>query len=200
MKLMLNALVPAAVLAVAGCSSVSSNYTGAITRPDRAQMIVCHGFNCYMKTTLHLSQSDDEQFARLMAPGQASAAAERQAIANAIAYFETRATKAIGVADGAKSSGLESGKRGQMDCIDESTNSRTLLLYLQKRGLLNHHKVLGNVSRGFFADGRYPHSTALVADTSGRKWAVDSWFEPAGGKPDIMPLDEWLRRGVMGVR
>ena len=49
--------------------------------------------------------------------------------------------------------------------------------------------------RGFFLDGRYPHATAVIGDASGVKWAVDSWYEPAGGAPDIMPLREWRSRG-----
>lgn len=118
----------------------------------------------------------------------------------AIAYFEQRSTQKIGIKDEPKSDITQSGRMGQMDCIDESTNSRTVLLYLQSRGLLKHHSVLGNVSRGFFADGRYPHSTAVVQEKGGQKWAVDSWYEPAGGEPDIMPLSEWQRRGVMGER
>ena len=34
----------------------------------------------------------------------------------------------------------------------------------------------------------------------GTRWAVDSWYEPMGGKPDVMPLDQWKSRGVMGER
>jgi hypothetical protein len=117
-----------------------------------------------------------------------------------VAYFETRAGQAIGVRDTAKSTLAQSGRMGQMDCIDESTNTRTLLLYLQGRGFLRHHNVESNVSRGFFADGRYPHSTAVVSEKGGPRWAIDSWYEPMGGKPDIMPLDQWKTRGVMGER
>lgn len=87
-----------------------------------------------------------------------------------------------------------------MDCVDESTNTRALLLYLERRKLLRHHTVERNVTRGFLIDGRYPHATAVLQDRSGKKWAIDSWYEPTGGAPDIRPLSEWLKRGVMGVR
>ncbi len=162
-------------------------------------MVVCHGFDCRRRTNLVLSGADAKKFASIMA-GSKSAGAERAAIGRAIAYFEQRSIQAIGVKDEPKSDLTQSGLMGQMDCIDESTNSRSLLRYLESRGLLKFHSVLGNVSRGFFADGRYPHSTAVVQEKSGQKWAVDSWYEPAGGKPDIMPLTEWQRRGVMGER
>ena len=66
--------------------------------------------------------------------------------------------------------------KGQMDCIDESTNTRGFLLYLAERGLLKFHKVGRNVSRGFFVDGRYPHLTAIIIDPGrhemGRRFLV----------------------------
>ena len=61
--------------------------------------------------------------------------------------------------------------------------------------------VLANSSRGLFVDGRYPHATAVIKDKeTGEIFAVDSWFEPGGGPPDIMLLSEWKKRGVMGER
>ena len=84
-----------------------------------------------------------------------------------------------------------------MDCIDESTNTRTLLVYLADRKLLRHHTVGMNASRGFLVDGRYPHSTAVIRDASGVRWAVDSWYAPMGGSPDILPLGQWMPRGFL---
>lgn len=185
---------------LAGCTSFSSNYSAEMKKVDSARLIVCHGFDCRNKTTLALSSADSARFAAIMARGRASPVAERAAISSAVRYFETRAGHTIGIRDTAKSTIAQSGRRGQMDCIDESTNTKSLLLYLANRGLLKHHKVLSNVTRGFFADGRYPHSTAVVQERSGAKWAVDSWYEPMGGAPDIMPLAEWQSRGVMGER
>jgi len=198
------ALIPSlAALSLAlltGCTSVSSNYSGEIKKVNSARLIVCHGFDCRNKTKLGLTSADSGRFSAIMARGRGSAKAERAAISAAVRYFEDRSGQAIGVRDTAKSTIAQSGRMGQMDCIDESTNTRSLLLYLENRGLLKHHKVLSNVSRGFFADGRYPHSTAVVREKSGTKWAVDSWYEPMGGAPDIMPLAEWQSRGVMGER
>jgi hypothetical protein len=191
--------VPALALA-GGCTSISSNYTGEITRTDAARIFVCHGYDCTYKTRLDLGASDASRFAAIMASGAASAQSERQAVSNAVQYFEERAAHVIGVRDAAKSTLGASREKGQMDCIDESTNTRSLMLYLAEHGLLKHHKVEANVSRGFFIDGRYPHSTAVLRDAAGVKWAVDSWYEPMGGPPDILPLKNWLSRGVGGVR
>lgn len=190
------------LLAVAaGCTSVSSNYSGEITRKRTDRIYVCHGFDCYYKTRYDVSGADHARYKTIMEQGRGSPAAERQAISQAIMFFEDRASDAIGIRDKAKSDFGKSGEKGQMDCIDESTNSRSLLLFLQENGWLTHHRVLMNVSRGLFLDGRYPHSTAVIQEKeTGQRWAVDSWYEDAGGSPDIMKLEEWLKRGVMGER
>ncbi len=172
----------------------------AESRPVQAMFTVCHGYGCEFRTQIPIGQKVSDRFSAIMAAGAASPEAERAAISKAVQYFEDLAVQRHGVRDVPKSQAQSAGKKGQMDCIDESSNTRHLLLYLQSRGLLKHHKVQSNVSRGFLLDGRYPHWTAVVSDPSGKKWVVDSWFEPGGGAPDIVPLDYWRTRGVMGER
>lgn len=184
----------------AGCTSVSSNYTGEITRASTERIYVCSGYDCSYKTRLDLGATDARRFAAIMRSGRRSPQAERAAVAKAVQYFEKRAAQVIGVEDRAKSVFGESRHLGQMDCIDESTNTRSLLLYLERRELLRHHEVERNVSRGAFVDGRYPHSTAVIRAPDNARWAVDSWYEPAGGPPDIMLLEKWKTRGVLGER
>lgn len=192
---------PAALLVLiglaAGCTSVSSRYDGEIKKVDTARIYACHGFDCYFKTRVDLGAADAGRFSEIMAAGAASPEAERAAISRADQYFEDRVGQAIGARDQPKSSFGKSGQEGQMDCIDESTNTRSLLLYLAKRDLLKYHTVEKNVSRGLFFDGRYPHSTAVITEKGGVKWAVDSWYAPMGGAPDIIPLSQWLPRGVL---
>jgi hypothetical protein len=158
---------------------------------------ICHGYGCTFRSKLELTASDDGRFASIMAAGRTSPSAERAAISSAVRYFENRARQTTGVVDQRKSEFGAARVRGQMDCIDESTNTRTLLKHLEKRGLLKHHDVAMNASRGFLVDGRYPHSTAVIRDASGVKWAVDSWYAPMGGAPDILPLGDWLPRGFL---
>lgn len=190
----------AAVAALTGCTSISSNWEGEITKKRTTKIYVCSGFDCSYKTGYTITDADRARFAELLEGGSGSAAEERAALREAVSYFETQYSTAFGLWDTAKSTIGQSRVKGQMDCIDESTNTRSLLLFLEENGLLNHHKVEWNVSRGLFVDGRYPHSTAVVKDRGGKKWAIDSWYEPAGGKPDVMPLGEWMKRGVLGER
>ena len=161
---------------------------------------VCHGFGCRFKSELELGMVNGKRLSRIMTAGAASPIAERAAVSKAVRFYEDRAAQVVGVRDHPKSDASQFGKRGQMVCIDESSNTRSLLVYLERRGLLKHHSVDRNVTRGFLIDRRYPHSTAVLRERSGKKWAVDSWYEPAGGPPDILPLSEWTTRGIMGAR
>ena len=186
----------AALLVV--CTAAAACATSS--EPDAAAAIeVCHGFGCRFTTPLTLDESDARVFASYF-KAVPTPQAEREAISRAVRHFEERASRAIGKRDNPKSNSRENGLFGQMDCIDESTNTRALLLHLENQGLLKHHTVAANVTRGILLDARYFHSTAVVRDTAGGSWVVDSWYEPAGGPPDIMPLEEWRKRGVQGER
>lgn len=185
--------------AAGGCTSVSSNYNDAIADVSGRRLTVCHGFDCRNQTALSFSAEEEKRLRALFA-GVSSAGAERAAIAKAVPIFESATTARLGVADAPKSDLSQTGQTGQMDCIDESTNTRTFLRYLEARGLLEHHDVQTNVTRGVIFDGRYFHATAVIREKGGQRWAVDSWYEPAGEAPDIMRLEEWLQRGSMGRR
>ncbi|PIO45785.1 hypothetical protein B5P45_06905 [Phyllobacterium zundukense] len=161
---------------------------------------ICHGYGCNFQTQVTLTGADRSRIVSIMAGGRKSAEAERAAVRRAVQVFERRSTQVIGVVDRPKMEFGEGRQRGQMDCVDESTNTDHFLRYLQSAGLLHHHKVASRDSRGSFFDGRYPHFTAVLKDGSGTLWAVDSWYEPGGGQPDIMRLAEWKGRGYGGRR
>jgi len=157
-------------------------------------IMICHGYGCGFRTKLMLGAADGERFHAIMRAGSASPKAERAALSKAVRYFDSRANQATGFRDRPKTE-FGNPERGQMDCVDESTNTRALLLYLAERGMLKFHKVSSNVSRGFFLDGRYPHWTAVISDPSGVKWVVDPWYAQVGGAPDIFPYAQWKVRG-----
>ncbi|MBZ9653613.1 hypothetical protein [Phyllobacterium lublinensis] len=161
---------------------------------------ICHGYGCTFKTKVSLTAADQARIASIMAAGRGSAQAERSAVRRAVQVFERRNTQVIGVIDRPKMDFGEGRQKGQMDCVDESTNTDHFLRYLQSAGLLRFHTVDRRDARGMFIDGRYPHFTAVLRDRSGTLWVVDSWFEPGGGLPDVMRLAEWKVRGVGGAR
>ncbi len=197
-KLLATLSLIAAGAFVAGCAPDFKEQKTSAVVPMK--FVACYGYGCRTRVTYRITQEMHDRFAAIMSEGSTSAEAEREAIRNAVAYYETLSTKRIGASDDPKSPIANSGKLGQMDCIDESTNTKHVLIYLQSRGLLGYHSVQPNTSRGLLVDGRYPHWTAVIKDTSGTKWAVDSWYEPAGGKPDVTTLAYWRTRGVWGER
>lgn len=161
---------------------------------------VCHGYACSFQTPVTLSGAERSRIASIMASGRKSADAERAAVRRAVQVFERRNTQVIGVTDRPKMEFGKGREKGQMDCIDESTNTDHFLRYLQEAGLLRFHSVARRDARGSFLDGRYPHFTAVLRDRNGTLWAVDSWYEPGGGPPDVMRLSEWKGRGYGGIR
>jgi len=188
------AAVVAGLLVAFGLASAASQAEAAVAVGTPKVIQVCHGYGCKFRSRLVLTASDGARFRSIMSGAAGSPNAERSALSRAVRYYEERTFAATGFRDRPKTE-LGKPERGQMDCIDESTNTRALLLYLAERGLLKHHKVARNVSRGFFLDKRYPHFTAVISDPSGIHWVVDSWYKPMGGAPDIMPLEKWKLRG-----
>lgn len=187
------------VLALGGCaaqSSISSAFWYDGTRriaPEGGKVFVCHGFGCNYKTPVEFGRRDVAQIRRFFA-GTGSAAAERKAIQRYIAWAERRVAPAAGSADDV--AGLDLGNarvRGQMDCIDEATNTTSYLLVAQDLKVLRFHTVESPVARGYFLDGRYPHATAVIKESdSGATFAVDSWPLKNGVQPLVMPLSEWF--------
>lgn len=161
---------------------------------------VCHGYDCYYRTTVLLSHGDQEKIAQYFVQLGKSPQGEREAIKKAVAVFESRSTQVIGVKDEPKMAFGRAYRKGQMDCVDESTNTDAFLHYLSAQKLLKYHTNWRRDSRGMFIDGRYPHWTAVIVDKHNVKWAVDSWYEAGGGSPDIMPLKQWKKRGKNGER
>ncbi len=152
---------------------------------------VCHGYDCTYRTKVGLSPSDQSRIRSLLQKGARSALHERDALRHAVALFEKRSTAAIGVRDEPRMQFGRARIKGQMDCVDESTNTDQFIRYLAKNGWLRHHTPERRTSRGLFIDGRYPHWTAVIRDDSGKDWAVDSWYGAGGDRPDITPLSQW---------
>lgn len=192
----------AAAGALAGCAAQSqadarvwyAAHDGVEPRADR--IYVCHGFGCTYKTPVSFSGKDLANLKAILRKGAASPEAERKAIAAAVSWQERRAGPIVGSSKDI--GGLDmhnAGVKGQMDCIDESTNTNSLLLLAQRHGYLKHHTVSSPVARGFFLDGRYPHASATVREkASGAVYAVDSWPKDNGVPPVISRLDVWMAR------
>lgn len=164
-----------------------------ITEPAPAHFSVCHNHSCETVQTVSLNPAQWRQVRRLFEPPSADARGERARIARAVAMLETMVGKMTGTSRdrGGTFPGL--GRSGQMDCIDESTNTTVYLTMLRRSALLQWHTVEDRVNRGFFLFG-WPHTSAAIRETkTNRVYVVDSWFEDNGKPPHILPLKTWKR-------
>lgn len=161
--------------------------------PVGTRIVACHGYGCAHRAAVTVDGALIARAGSLLRSGRNSPEAERRAIREIVRVYNAYLTRRIGgAADVPGSPPRMSGVPGQMDCIDETANTTSLLIVLENRGLLAHHQVIRPQSRGFFIDGRYPHTTAVIAEKrTGREWAVDPWKKALGQQPDILPLGQW---------
>jgi hypothetical protein len=91
--------------------------------------------------------------------------------------------------DKARNSGT--GEPGQMDCIDESTNTTSYLKLFEQKGWLKWHRVEERAVRRRFIFRS--HWTAVIKENSSNQlYAIDSWYRDNGQEPVISTLEEWL--------
>lgn len=123
-----------------------------------------------------------------------SAKTERASIRHAVAYMEQIAGQQLPTFNdvgGNYQAGIV--QNGQMDCIDESTNTTTYLTFFQQQGLLRWHTVEKRAFRApYLLDQHW--SAQIRERTTGRHYVVDSWFGDNGEPPLIQPLEDWLRK------
>nr|WP_321457096.1 hypothetical protein [uncultured Cohaesibacter sp.] len=162
--------------------------------PTNTTVYICHAFGCKLKYGFHFTKADLSKLESILKKGKASPKAERKAIGNAVAWFENRVGPLVGSdKDKGGLDMIHSGVPGQMDCIDEASNTTSLLSFAQKHGFLKYHIVQSPEARGFFLDGRYPHATAVVLDKqANEKYAIDSWIYDNGVFPKIKTLKGWM--------
>lgn len=177
-------------LLLAACAAAPSPIAEA-PAPSRDRLPVCWGYGC---ANLDVVALDDAEWRRVRAhfqPAAADAAAERVQIARALGELERIVGPKTGTAHdkGGTFPGLF--ESGQMDCIDESTNTTTYLRLLAGQGLLRRHAVGEDVTRGYFIFG-WPHSAATIREkANGMEHAVDSWFFDNGVDAVVVPLKQW---------
>jgi len=162
-----------------------------ITDPAPERFSVCSGHTCREVKQVALTSAQWLQVRDQFFPPAETAEDERRDIARGIAFMETLVGPLAGTSNDKGRNFQGVGTDGQMDCIDESTNTASYLTMLVQEGLVTRHSVQDRVTRGFFIFG-WPHTTAVIRDNeSGERFAVDSWFLDNGEPPFILPLQVW---------
>lgn len=188
------------VLGVAACTDSTTRNPASyllsydVREPNKNRVVVCHGYECSIKTGVSINDDDLATIRRMMAGAEKSPAAERQAIANTIGWMERRVAPTAGTANDRDYRDLMSGgDASQLDCIDEASNSTSYMMLFKKLGLLHHHRIGYPIAKGFLLDGRYPHVTAVVIEEdSGKEYSIDSWVFANGEPAAVSPLKDWL--------
>jgi hypothetical protein len=162
-----------------------------ITDPVPGRFTVCYDHSCASVATLSITDAEWSLASEPLVEQASNAADERRAIAASIAQFEQIVGTQLGTTADRGGNLAGFGRPGQLDCIDESTNSTTYLHMLAQAGLLKHHTLQEPVTRfGLFVG--MPHTTAVIRENdSGVRYAVDAWFFDNGQPPYITELDTW---------
>jgi len=169
----------------------AQRYTRFIGYPTPDNFSICLHNTCRDIAFVSLSPQQWQQVTRLFTPAADSASQERVYIQQAIALLESfTGQQTLTHLDKAKND-LSKGIKGQLDCIDEATNTTIYLRLIAEAGLLKWHQQASRMTRGIFS-GNAPHTTATLIETeTQQRFAVDSWFKDNGQPPYIMPLAEW---------
>lgn len=165
--------------------------------PHPGRFEICFNHGCESRADVSLAPEQWQQIRLIFHPPVSSAQEERRRIERAIGALESLVGRVTGIdADkGGSLAGLW--QRNQMDCIDESTNTRAYLVMLKNDGLLKYHAPAANARR--LLPRLYLHATAVMKETAtNEEYAVDSWFLDHGQPPFIVPLKTWRRGWTPG--
>lgn len=167
---------------------------GILCLPARATpyFVHCHDFRCKSTLEIRYDEAHWEQIRSVMRSGRDDVYREKQAIREAVAMMERFSGELAGT--GIDRAGNYPGfdQPGQMDCIDESTNTFQYLAALDELGLMRWHRVGEKQRRIVWF---ISHWTATIVELdSGRRFAVDSWYRDNGELPFIQPIESWQRK------
>lgn len=194
-------------LAISACTSdYSSSAINPIRKVDSVQRLsdtvtapfvkyptpdnysICYGHSCAHFASISLNENQWNSIISLF-KGISLPSQEREAIKQAIALFEQYSGKQAETSQDRAKNNMSGGTKGQLDCIDEATNTTVYLRLLANEHLLLFHQQASRTSRGGLIA---PHNTATITETeSKQRYAIDSWFEENGERPYILPLNIW---------
>ncbi|MEX0616056.1 MAG: hypothetical protein WD177_09110 [Methylophaga sp.] len=159
--------------------------------PSPQAFSICHDMGCHSVSDVSLTQTEWQRIRQYFEPVAQDAEAERRQIAAAIALLETLIGNKTSTAGDRAKNHLPDSRYGQLNCIDEATNTSVYLRIMASDGLFSWHRAAPRTSRGPLT-GQAPHNTASIIDTqSQQRYAVDSWFFANGQPPAIILLDHW---------
>lgn len=159
--------------------------------PTPAGFILCAGHGCRERHMIHLTPAEWDRIRARFDPAPPDPAAERAAIARAVAALEALSGAQSGTSADKAGTYAHMFAAHQLDCADETVNVTTYLRMMAADGLLVWHRPAGRVHRGRFIDS-LPHMAPTIIDRrTGTAWVVDAWYHDNGEPPEIVPVDVW---------
>jgi len=163
-------------------------YSRNATREDFS---ICYGASCNNVVKVSLSQAEWQRIRELFSPPPENPLEERERLADALALLEQMVGTRTGTDKDVGGTFEGFWRLGQMDCIDESTNTITYFTMLHREGLIRRHTLTKPRTRGYFVFG-WPHTSAVIRENATNDYfVVDSWFHSNGQRPEIIPLAVW---------
>ncbi len=161
-----------------------------LSHPQISAVIYCSSHDCLERTEISLTEAEWKRISRWVGRPAKDAEEEREKLAQAVAEYEKIAAAKAGTSGDRARTGMNSDR--QLDCIDESLNTTSILLLLQEKGFIGYHSLNGTEGRGDAFD--WPHFAPSLQETkSGDIYVIDSWFRDNGEKADILSLEDWKR-------
>lgn len=161
--------------------------------PTPAAFEVCYANGCKAQRHVALSAAEWAPVAKLFARPPKDAGEERERIAQAVQLIEVTVGQKTGLNADRPGSFAGVGHVNQQDCVDEMTNVATDLRMLEAAGFLKDHRLGRNLTSSFFGPrGPWPHTVATIVETAtGAEYVIDSWMQPFGALPYVMPVADW---------
>lgn len=186
-------LILSALLVSACSTSPAANYVNSVTDTLSIDNVrYCSGYSCNNIHDIGLDVDEWAAIEALFAGQYTDPAEERRRVSLAVGLYETFAGAKTGTLNDHPESPMLFKTRGQLDCIDEATNTSIFLHLLKKEGLIKLHAVGTPAQRGFII-GRWFHSTAVLHELNTEdNYAIDSWFYATGTPAEVVPLPVWL--------
>lgn len=159
-----------------------------IDRPTPSAVTYCSSHDCLVRNKLSLTTAQWQRITKSMRNSTDTPDQERENLALAVGEYEKIAGAISGTSGDLARTGFINSN--QLDCIDESLNTTSLLVMLEEENLIKWHSLEGTVGRGGAFD--WPHfATSLREKESANIFVLDSWFRDNGNPAVVLPLDVW---------
>lgn len=164
----------------------------ASPNPTPGQFAICHGHGCSKIEQVSLDDTQWNSVTDYLKTPPTSAGAERKQLMLSLAQMEKIVGEKTGTSNDIAGSFAGVGKKYQMDCVDEMTNTATYLTMLNKDGLLRFHQPTRRVTQSFFGRTFWTHTVVTVTDQEAeQEYIIDTWAIDNGELPYIMPIEDW---------